>query len=411
MEKLLSLMGKDPCNRDILLRYYKVRTSQVRLATLVFEFTRLVMMSHMFGKRFEDATVEDLEDLVYKVNQRHKNLNTQNKCRKILKAFYRWLKGFPKGEYPPEVRWIQLNKIPLITVTTDDLLPYEECVRITECATNLRDKALFQCKLDAGCRIGEILTVKVGEVKFNDAGAILYSDGKTGYQPLILTWSSKTLALWLNQHPFRNDKEAPLWITFDRSKPEQLSYSAARTAFANCVRKAGYKRRVWLHLLKHVSSTEDAVKGMPDSLRRFKHHWTQNSKMPAVYEHLSESIIPSIQAETWKRLGGMPFERKPHKQEEQPLELIKTCGRCEYENPRDSLFCNRCAFPLDQRKAVETMVPPEINSKKQELDGKINKLTAELAKTPEVVDKLLEALTLLKNEDAKLTGNEPPKMT
>jgi site-specific recombinase XerD len=264
IESEVSLASKDPHNKEILLRYYKVRSCEVRLATLVIDFIRLNMMSRMLNKKFEEATVQDIEDLVFKINQRHSNPNTQNKCRKILKSFYRWMKGFPAREFPQEVKWIKLNKVPLVKVKAEDLIPYQECVRISELATNLRDKALFQCNLDAGCRIGEILTVKVGEVKFNDAGAILYSDGKTGNQPCILTWSAKTLALWLNNHPFRNDENSPLWTLLDRDRPKQLSYAAARRAFIKCVRKAGYTRRVWLHLLKHVSSTTDANNGMPD---------------------------------------------------------------------------------------------------------------------------------------------------
>lgn len=383
MERELSLASKDPHNKEILTRYYKVRSSQVKLATLVIDFIRLNMMSRMLDRKFEDASVQDMEDLVFKINQRHSNPNTQNKCRKILKSFYAWMKGYGRGEYPQEVKWIKLNKVPLVKVKSEDLLSYEECVRITEFATNLRDKALFQCNLDAGCRIGEILTVKVGEVKFNDGGAILYSDGKTGYQPCILTWSAKTLALWLNNHQFRNDKDAPLWPVLERDKPQQLSYAAARRAFMKCVRKAGYNnRRVWLHLLKHVSSTEDANNGMPDSFRRYKHHWTQSSRMPAVYEHLSQSIIPSIQNETWKQLTGSEKMQKGLAKEKQELELTRTCNRCDYENPRDSMFCNRCGLQLNAKKAAETSVAK----------SKVEEILLKLTEDPKKLDKLLSLM-------------------
>lgn len=403
LEKLLVTASHDPYNNERLTRYYKVRSSKVALATLVIDFIRLNEMSRLLSRDFEKATVRDIEDLIFKIDELHKNPNTQNKYRKILRSFYRWLRGCAKREYPPEVKWIELNKVPLVKVTPDDLLTFDECVKITEFATNLRDKALFQGKLDAGCRIGEILTVRVGEVKFNDAGAILHCDGKTGSElPLILTWSAKTLALWLNQHPFRNDPNAPLWPLLDRNRPEQLTYAAARNAFVKCVRRTGYTRRVWLHLLKHVSSTHDAAIGMPDSFRRYKHHWTPSSRMPAVYEHLSQSIIPSIQNETWKMLNGSQGTVEMNPIANQRLELLKRCKRCEYENPRDSLFCNRCAFPLDEKKLAEVMMPPELKPRQQEIKEKIDTLTEELAKSPEVLDRLLEALELLKEEKKNL---------
>ena len=396
MDRQLAIAQSDCCNGEILTRYYKVRSAKVKLATLVFEFTRLNDMTRMLGKKFEDATTQDIEDLIFTINQRHPNANTQNKYRKILKAFMRWLKGYPKFQYPPEVAWIELNRVPLVKVQADDLLSFDECIQISEFAINLRDKALFQGKLDAGCRIGEILTVKVGEVKFNEHGAILHSEGKTGASPLILTWSSKILALWLNIHPFRTNPDAPLWPVLGCSEPRYLSYSAARKAFIACVKKAGYTRRVWLHLLKHVSSTHDAALGLPDSYRKYKHHWTEGSKMPAVYEHLSDSVIPKIQSKTWELMTG---SQKATGQVVERPQLIKICKRCEFENPRDSLFCNRCAFPLNEEKLAEMMTPPELNPKKQELNEKINRLSGELAKSPDIVDRLLEALALLRNEE------------
>ncbi len=394
IERELHLINEDPHNKEILTRYYKVKSSKVALATLLFHLTRLNIMSRMLGKKFEDATVEDIEDLIFKIDQRHSNPNTRNKYRKILKAFYKWIKGCSKYEYPPEVRWIEMNKLPDVIVKPEDLLPYEECVRIGECATNLRDKALFLCKLNAGSRIGEILTVTVGEAEFNDWGAILKSDGKTGEWPIILTWSAKTLALWLNNHPFRNDKDAPLWPVLGKEKPEQLSYAAARSAFIKCVKKAGYTRRVWLHLLKHVSVHEDSNNGMPDAYIKYKHHWSPDSKMLKTYQHLSHSVIPKIQAKGWEALGDSKKMMKEQANETKPLKLIKTCKRCDYENPRDSIYCNRCAYPLDERKAGEVMYELA-TGQKSEIKDKIDRLSTELAKSPEVVDFLLNAVAML----------------
>lgn len=374
IEKEFFKINKDPFNKEILTRYYKVRNSQVRPATILFEFGRLNVMSRLLGKKLEDVTVQDMEDLVFKIDQMKISDNTKNKFRKVLKAFYRWMRGCSKGEYPPEVKWITLKRIPLVTVRPDDLLTYEECLRITEFAKNLRDKALFQCLLDAGCRIGEILTAKVGEVEFNDNGAIIYSEGKTGNEPCILTWSSRILGTWLNNHPFRDNKDAPLWPILGRSSPKQVSYDCMRMKFKECARKAGHRRRVWLHLLKHVSSTEDARNGMPDSFRRYKHHWTQNSKMPQVYEHLSKSIIHKIQKESWKLVGVS----KSNEEQAKPINLLKTCRRCSFENPRDSGYCNRCGFSFDENRATGAVV----------LKSKIDLLN-KLMEDPEKLDKLL----------------------
>lgn len=360
IEKEISKINSDRYNNDILVRYYRVRSGQFALATLFNTLNRLRIMSGILQKRFEDATKQDIENLVFEIDRRCKSPSTANRYWKILKKFYQWLRESPDREYPPEVKWIKMKKVPPLAVTEKDLIPFNECIRITEFANNLRDKALFQCKLDAGCRIGEILTVRLDEVEFNDSGAILQSDGKTGKAPLILTWSAKILAQWINIHPFRHDQAAPLWPLADREKPIQMSYAAAYRNFKKCVKKSGCPKRVWPHLFKHVSSSYDSEIGLPESYRKFKHHWTPGSRMAGVYEHLSPSIIPKIQNQTLK-LMGLPSTAEQDHENENKVVLSRKCRRCEFENSRDSLYCNRCSFPLAE---IEKVVERRINLEK-----------------------------------------------
>lgn len=368
IEKEISKINEDPYNRDVLIRYYKVRYGQLSLATILNNLTRLKIMSRILKKKFEDATRQDIENLVYEIDRGSLKPATVNKHWKILKKFYQWLKECPEGEYPPEVKWIKMKKVPFVAVTEQDLIPYDEAIRITEFASNLRDKALFQCKLDAGCRMGEILTPKIKEVKFNDGGAVLYSDGKTGYQPIILTWSAKILALWLNIHPFRNNPESPLWPVLDRDKPLQLSYTGAYSAFKKCVKKSGCPKRVWPHLFKHISSSYDSEIGLPESYRKFKHHWAPGSKMTGVYEHLTSSIIPKIQAQTLKLMGQETSVTETQVNENK-IEVTKKCRRCDFENLRDSLYCNKCGFSLNVVQATgEVIVKSKIDLLNKLLD-------------------------------------------
>lgn len=368
----------DPFNKDIIIRYYKARSCELTKASMLLYIIRLNQMSRILKKKFEDATIEDMENLVFEITSMKMAESTKNRMRKILKVFYRWLKRLPRGQFPPEVAWIVTKKSALVTVKADDLISFEECVRISECTTNLRDRALIQCQLDAGCRIGEILTVRLSEVRFNEYGAILNSDGKTGEAPLILTWSAKTLAQWLNMHPFRNDPTAPVFCKLEGSTPQQLPHSGALAMLRKCLKRAGYKdKRVWFHLFKHVSCTWDSIRGMPQSYRNFKHHWSPNSDMNKVYEHLSSSVIPLIQ--TWNTKDQQKAGEKI--KNETDLKLTATCKRCEYENPRDSKFCNRCTFPL-------TNVVQEIEKKM-----KVEQLLYDIISNPDQMEKLREFLS------------------
>lgn len=378
LERELKNIENDEHNSETLVRYYKVKSTQVALATLYSTLCKLRRLSEMLNMRFEDATITDIENLHFAICQQWTNRNTRNKYRILLKNFYRWLDGCAYDEYPPRVKWIRLEKVPYIVVTPDDMISFQDGLRVCECAMNLRDRALFSGKLDAGCRIGEILPVRVGEVKVTDQGAILSSDGKTGKAPIILTWSTPNIVQWLNNHPFKDTPEAPLFPDLTKAAPTQLSYAGARDAFKECVKRAGIKKRVWLHLFKHVSSTEDAANGMPDSFRRYKHHWTPNSKMPAVYEHLSQEIVPKIQEEAWKKMGIAP-ETAPQESESHKISVIQSCQRCKAENPRDSKYCNRCGFILDAAKANKIVTAR----------GMAESLLDQLTQDPEKLEKLL----------------------
>lgn len=335
----------------------------------------------MLDKKFEAATLTDIEDLHFKICKKWSHPNTRNKFRKHLKKFYQWLEGYQNKEFPPRVKWIKLEKVPLVAVTHEDLISHDDALRICECATNLRDKALFSGTLDAGCRIGEILTVRIDEVNITDYGAVLESTGKTGRQPVILTWSTAYLTQWLNNHPFKNNPDIPLFPNLSKARPTQLSYAGARKAFKECVARAGIKKRVWLHLFKHISSTEDAENGMPDSFRRYKHHWTESSKMPQVYEHLSRSVIPKIQQETWKRIPNANYKVVTNAQVKlaPKKDLIRICDRCKYENSSDSVYCNRCGFAVDTNEANNIAIAKEMS----------NSLLEKLTKDPKKLEKLL----------------------
>lgn len=348
LNKELERISKDPHNAEILNRYYQVRKCQVAQATILNEMNRLRIMSEMFQKPFESGTKMDIERLCTEINDTRVAADTVNAYWKILRRLFQWMRGCTRrGEFPPEVSWIRLKNVPYARIRKEDLVPMDTVLHILEFAKHIRDKALFQCKLDAGCRIGEILTAKVGEVTFNKNGAEIKCDGKTGDdKPLILTWSTTTLAIWMNQHPFRDDPESPLWPQIHSNTAKQLSYGGALYAFKFCLKKSGTTKKIWPHLLKHISCSFDNELGLPESFRKYKHHWTEGSKMTQVYEHISPTLVPRIQKEQLELMKkyGYGLGMKPQDDEQNnPVQFHKQCHNCNFANPRDSKYCNNCA--------------------------------------------------------------------
>ena len=377
-KKYVEKIESDRYNRDILLRYYRVRKTQVELSTIVRELAGLNKMSRILNKKFERATKQDIEKLVSDMDDLPNADSTKNRDWTVLVGFYRWLKGYPKKRLPPIVDWIQFKKLPITPYTADDMISEAEVIRISGFATNLRNKAIIQNKVDGACRIGELLTSKIGEIKQTDYGAEIKCDGKTGSsKPIILSWSTPILMQWLNIHPFRDDPEAPIYCALEYNRPKYLSQAGALRMLKEAAIRAGVKKRMWLHLLKHVGCTEDARRGMPDGLRKFKHHHSMNSRMDGVYVHFAGGDVPDIQKFTMESIGkSVPVAEK--KDQTSP---IVTCKRCSFDNVVGAKYCNRCAFCLDDRTVEKSL----IKTKAEEI---VNRL----ADNPEKLEKLNKIL-------------------
>lgn len=77
---------------------------------------------------------------------------------------------------------------------------------------NLRDKAFISILYESACRIGEILNLKIKDVTIDQYGCVIMVDGKTGMRRIRLIESSPDLVMWINNHPKKQDRDAPLFI-------------------------------------------------------------------------------------------------------------------------------------------------------------------------------------------------------
>ena len=56
---------------------------------------------------FEEATKDDIVELIAKIERRNYAEWTKHDYKVILRKFYKWLRG--TDDYPPEVRWIKVK--------------------------------------------------------------------------------------------------------------------------------------------------------------------------------------------------------------------------------------------------------------------------------------------------------------
>ena len=218
-------------------------------------------------------------------------------------------------------------------------------------ATSLRDKSMLAVGYEAGLRATELLTLNVGSAVFDDRGARLHIErGKTGSRVVRLITSVSLLARYLEVHPFRNEPSSPLWLTESTNyKNRRLSWIRWNRCLKGVAQRAGVKKRVFNHMLRHGSATRNA-KFLTDSELKLMYGWSMSSKMPAVYVHLSGRDLDD---KLTALFAGREME--PTKPEFAPL----ICPRCSEKASRGMVYCPKCASPLEAEARSRMQVQDE----------------------------------------------------
>lgn len=367
---------EDPFNAEVILKYYHSRVADgISQARILKCLCTLRLISKSLGKPFAEATKDDIVEFVGSIEQRDISAWTKRDYKVVLKVFYKWLHG--SESYPPEVSWIKTSRNVPNKLQKKDLLTIEEIEKIANCATNIRDKAFIWVYFESMRRLGEILSLKIGNVEFDDLGARLLVYGKVGQDNARVITSTRLLASWLNIHPLRDDPDAPVWVTLNRKgEHKQITYSATRCMLQDCAERSGINKKFWPYLIRHSRITP-ASKVLSYALLCSTAGWKQGSKMPSVYIHLAGEDIDEAQC----ILNGVA---KAEKKEEQLKP--KVCQRCDEKNPPGFKFCSKCGQPLDIQTAIEV----------DETRKKADTLMNELVKNPEVLDSLMKGIEKLK---------------
>jgi site-specific recombinase XerD len=276
-------------NEELFSRYHKERNSGKSSETIKLESYVLRRLYDHLQKPMEQVTKQDLVDYFdYLAKQLQPYTIVTHKI--LVKKFFKWLYNFQLGDKVPEqVSWITFDKKKAYkTKTKADMLTQEEIEKmIGVCKTPL-EKAMIAVQSDAATRPGEFLALKVSNVVQEADGFSLCVDGKTGQRIIPLNGSTKYLVDYLNQHPDRDNKNAPLWISKINT---QYSVSGFHCMLKKIAKRAGITKNVSGHLFRHVRLTQLAKQHLPESIMRNFAGWEANSMMPSVYLHMDGSDV------------------------------------------------------------------------------------------------------------------------
>lgn len=370
-------------NREIIRAFeseYGKGLSETRRTKYI---TRLCRFSEAIGKPFTDAAKADLIKLREYVDTcgtlrwdkktsrwvtrtEEASPVTVAEHKKIIKAFWRWLEYYRKT--PPKERitgedlrsYLRLQSFPddvkdLVAkypgprqYQPRDMLTWSDVVALSQSTCNDRDKAFIQLLGETGARLGELLTLEVGDIVFTEKGSKIVGscsmrESKTKLRTIGVVNCVPALRQWLNVHPYRNDKGAPLFCIIGQknkgekmqSQPKIVTPAAVRILLIRAGKKAGIEKRHNPHhfrksrasALAHLLNEQEvkAVLG-----------WTQDSRMFRVYSFVDTARVND---KYWLSQGVDLNAEKPQLFEEQRPAICPNCGAA---NPCGEKQCLNC---------------------------------------------------------------------
>jgi integrase/recombinase XerD len=370
-------------NKNTIQSYLLYRQAQglsiPRQVRYIFTITKLSSLMH--NKRFQDATKDDLVNVISQIERGDTSFETKRTEKECIKCFYRWLKGGEDGqEYPLEVRWIKTKRAKNHNFLPQNLLTEAEVKLMAESCSNPRDRALVLLIYETGGRIGEILSLSLRAISFDKYGAILTAGGKTGDRRVRIIFSAGALAEWLNHHPANDDPDSPLWTSFDEvGSKRRLEYGALRKMLSTAAKRCGINKRVNPHSFRHARASNLANVLTEAQMKEYL-GWVGDSKMAATYVHLSGRNVDNALF----KLNGIKTADEIN-QEERPLKASR-CERCHEINSPTNRFCSKCGSPLDVRTALE------VQKEQETTDHIMNKLF----ENPKFRNAVEQALKVLK---------------
>ena len=325
--------------RETLQRFDKYKVDVRDWTSIYTRFGYAKKLYHLGSyclKPYEDMTEEDI---IKFLDSRNFNERSRSSYLINFRCFFSWLYGLPKGKYPDCVSNLEPKNVPS-KLTKSDLITEEDMKRMIACALNVRDRAIPPTLKEGAFRPHEFVSINVGDVEERHYGFyVSCRDSKTVLRGVPLTWSARYLGEWLNNHPYRDDPEAPLWISLSRKNfGERLAVKSLNELLQRLAKRAGMKKHVTSYLFRHSGATDMVIKNIHVAIMSKICGWSPTSTMPARYVHLAGVDVENAVLE------ARGIKVKSRKRMMEP----KVCPRCEEENGPEKIHCGKCGTNLDK---------------------------------------------------------------
>ena len=240
-------------------------------------------------KDVKEVTSNDIRaflDDYAKIN--HITDRTKDGKRLIICSFYQFLhqNGYIKSNPAIAVEKIKYKQ------KVREPLTYNEILKMRKACKTKMDKALFEIFFSTGCRVSEIVNMKINDIDFINDQIKVCGKGNKERIVLLTLEAHDTLIDYLKE---RNDNNPYLFV--DTRKNVNKNIGLGKWSLENRIKKisknAKINKNVTPHVIRHTAITYWAEKGMPiDIIQVLAGH--VNIETTRIYLHTSLQRIKKM---------------------------------------------------------------------------------------------------------------------
>ncbi len=231
--------------------------------------------THFSSRKPENITVEEINNYILGLI-REKNIShsQQNQRINAIKFYYEKVLGQEKQYYQVERPRKEL-KLP-------DVLSKEEIASMIEGTNNLKHKCLIVMIYSCGLRRSEVINMKPGDI--DSRRMLIKIRGAKGKKDRYVQLAKGALSI-LRQ--YYKEYNPSVWL-FEGQKGGQYSAESIINVVKQAGRRAGIKKNVFPHILRHSFATHHLEQGTD---LRYIQEWLghSSSKTTERYTHVSRA--------------------------------------------------------------------------------------------------------------------------
>lgn len=368
--------------KQIISYYHYIQARGLSLSRMFRSIISLRQWAEFLEKPFEKTCEKELQAYITLMREKNRTIATIETNIKILKVFYKWLNN---GEYPKFIKNIAYQKDKGMKLP-EDMLNEEEVKNLIKHANSKKAKALVSVLWESGARIGEIGTLRIKNIEFDNFGCKMTVNGKTGMRRIRVVNCAPYLLDWINSHPESQNPNAPLWINTQSKPYKRMCYKSLENILTNAAEHSGVKKPVNPHQFRHSRATY-LSQFLTEAQMKEYFGWCQASSMAARYIHLSGKQVDDAILKLNGLIKEPPKEDNSLKRE--------PCPRCKQLNESNSKYCEKCWLPLNIEAMSEL---EEVKEKDQESMISLMQLLQTIGNNPA---KLKQTITTLQSMAAK----------